>query len=95
MFHLEIFIFIIVRASINVPSWNIHIVRASGNVPSVTNFTIVTEEHYDNLRKNPDHPIDAKILKLAVIGIPNAGKSTLINRLMGLKVSKAIQGNKT
>lgn len=75
--------------------WNIPIVQASVNVPSVTSFTIVTEEHYENLRKTPDHPVDGKILKLAVIGIPNAGKSTLINRLMGLKVSKALQGNLT
>ncbi|XP_076108772.1 GTPase Era, mitochondrial-like isoform X2 [Mytilus galloprovincialis] len=43
--------------------------------------------HYENLRRNPDQPLDARVLKLAVIGIPNAGKSTLVNRLMGWKVS--------
>ncbi|VDH97611.1 Hypothetical predicted protein [Mytilus galloprovincialis] len=46
-----------------------------------------TEAHYENLRRNPDQPLDARVLKLAVIGIPNAGKSTLVNRLMGWKVS--------
>ncbi|XP_063396943.1 GTPase Era, mitochondrial-like [Mytilus trossulus] len=43
--------------------------------------------HYENLRRNPDQPLNARVLKLAVIGIPNAGKSTLVNRLMGWKVS--------
>ncbi|XP_052072690.1 GTPase Era, mitochondrial-like [Mytilus californianus] len=43
--------------------------------------------HYENLRRIPDQPLDARVLKLAVIGIPNAGKSTLVNRLMGWKVS--------
>lgn len=50
------------------------------------NFIFFTEAHYENLRRNPDQPLDARVLKLAVIGIPNAGKSTLVNRLMGWKV---------
>ncbi|CAG2186860.1 ERAL1 [Mytilus edulis] len=33
--------------------------------------------HYENLRRNPDQPLDARVLKLAVIGIPNAGNLPL------------------
>lgn len=47
----------------------------------------IPKQHYTNLQRVPDQPEDARILKLAVLGSPNAGKSTLINRLMGWKVA--------
>ncbi|XP_028839627.1 GTPase Era, mitochondrial [Denticeps clupeoides] len=38
------------------------------------------------LLKHPDQPEKPKVLKVAVIGAPNAGKSTLSNQLLGRKV---------
>ena len=35
----------------------------------------------------PDMPADSELLKVAIIGSPNAGKSSLVNRLMGWRVS--------
>lgn len=39
------------------------------------------------LLRHPDQPENPKVLKVAIIGAPNAGKSTLSNQLLGRKVS--------
>ncbi|OCT88765.1 GTPase Era, mitochondrial [Xenopus laevis] len=43
-------------------------------------------EHDSLLIHRPDQPVNAKVLRIAIIGAPNAGKSTLSNQLLGRKV---------
>lgn len=38
------------------------------------------------VRGRPDQPPEPKVLRIAIIGAPNAGKSTLSNQLLGRKV---------
>ena len=49
-------------------------------------FLIPAEQTAISLLR-PDMPVDSELLKVAIIGAPNAGKSTLVNRLMGWRVS--------
>ncbi|NWV43305.1 ERAL1 GTPase, partial [Grantiella picta] len=44
------------------------------------------EEQKRLLENRPDQPRDPKVLRIAIIGAPNAGKSTLSNQLLGRKV---------
>ncbi|NXP06670.1 ERAL1 GTPase, partial [Thinocorus orbignyianus] len=45
-----------------------------------------TEEQERLLQNQPDQPQNPKVLRIAIIGAPNAGKSTLSNQLLGRKV---------
>ncbi|XP_068271662.1 GTPase Era, mitochondrial isoform X2 [Nyctibius grandis] len=49
---------------------------------------VATNEKEQNrlLRDRPDQPQNPKVLRIAIIGAPNAGKSTLSNQLLGRKV---------
>ncbi|KAM4648672.1 GTPase Era, mitochondrial isoform 2-T2 [Amazona ochrocephala] len=44
------------------------------------------EEQERLLRGRPDQPRNPRVLRIAIIGAPNAGKSTLCNQLLGRKV---------
>lgn len=43
-------------------------------------------EHELLYLQQPDMPENPHILKISVLGVPNAGKSTLVNRLMNRRV---------
>uniref|UniRef100_A0A914VGW5 GTPase Era, mitochondrial n=1 Tax=Plectus sambesii TaxID=2011161 RepID=A0A914VGW5_9BILA len=44
-------------------------------------------EHFSATKRDPMAPADAKYLRLAILGAPNAGKSELTNQLVGASVS--------
>ncbi|KAE8287977.1 GTPase Era, mitochondrial ERA-like protein 1 Precursor [Larimichthys crocea] len=55
-------------------------------------------EQLSLLMRHPDQPDNSKVLKVAIIGAPNAGKSTLSNQLLGRKVfavSKKVHTTRT
>lgn len=51
---------------------------------------VFSGEQLSLLLRHPDQPANSKVLKVAIIGAPNAGKSTLSNQLLGRKVSSLL-----
>ena len=37
--------------------------------------------------QQPDMPENPRVLKISVLGVPNSGKSTLVNRIMNRRVN--------
>ena len=50
-------------------------------------FKFITDEQMRRYLMQADQPADAKLLRVAILGAPNAGKSTLVNNLVNWKVS--------
>lgn len=44
-------------------------------------------EQLSLLLRHPDQPENPRLIRVAVLGAPNAGKSTLTNQLLGRKVA--------
>jgi len=45
------------------------------------------------MARQPELDEAQRLLKVAIIGAPNAGKSTLLNKLIGWKVSFVVQSH--
>ena len=56
------------------------------NLKIIPHNYAMAEEQKQMVRQDPDQPDMPRSLKVAVIGAPNAGKSTLVNKLLGWKV---------
>ncbi|KAM5272651.1 GTPase Era, mitochondrial [Ctenodactylus gundi] len=58
----------------------------SSLTPCVPAVSIYRDEQHLLLDRTPDMPENPRVLRVALLGAPNAGKSTLSNQLLGRKV---------
>ena len=60
--------------------------RCSWNEKNIHNFQrIPTSPDLQNelMKKPPEKSADSRLVQVAILGVPNAGKSTLVNKLSG------------
>lgn len=50
-------------------------------------FIIIKGEQEFLCLQQPEMPENPKLLKVSVLGVPNSGKSTLVNRIMNRRIS--------
>lgn len=48
---------------------------------------VVLDDGASKCQNEEPSPEDQRILRAAILGVPNAGKTTLVNQLLGQKVS--------
>ncbi|KAG8590436.1 hypothetical protein GDO81_006766 [Engystomops pustulosus] len=65
---------------------NQHLTTNEFLTPQAPGVAFNKDDQDSILKHSPDQPENPKVLKLAIIGAPNAGKSTLSNQLLGRKV---------
>ncbi|KAL4224070.1 tRNA ligase [Mactra antiquata] len=62
-------------------------IRTQPTMPRSRTMDRTPEDLYRRYLMNPDQPKNSCLLRVAIIGAPNAGKSSLVNSLMGWKVT--------
>lgn len=69
-------------------------VRQSVPCPALLWARSFSAKFSENVSDRKEPQSNEKLIKVAIIGVPNAGKSTLINHLIDHRVSSWIVGNR-
>ena len=62
--------------------------RIKTNMLKVCNFNLLHLRLYSRASRKVVEDVQEKVVKVAVIGLPNTGKSTLINTILDQRVSE-------